>query len=103
MPGVRANAGYSSVTPSRARREAAGVSAKLVAEPIRHPIEIPGANIRLAADKSFVPATGRGHMFSYIALFAFTVVLYARPSELYESPVTASMALVIGIVTLVFF
>ena len=92
MPGVRANAGYSSVTPSRARREAAGVSAKLVAEPIRQPIEILAAKTRFPAEKSFVPTAGRGHMFSYIALFAFTVVLYARPSELYDSPVTASMA-----------
>ncbi len=44
-----------------------------------------------------------GHSFSYIALFAFTLVLYARPSEFYPSPITASIALVIGIVTLGFF
>ena len=44
-----------------------------------------------------------GHSFSYIALFAFTLVLYARPSEFYPSPVTASIALVIGIMTLAFF
>lgn len=44
-----------------------------------------------------------GHSFSYLALFVFTLVLYARPSEFYPSPVTASIALVIGIATLVFF
>jgi Lipid A core - O-antigen ligase and related enzymes len=102
MPAVRANAGYSSITPSRARRDETGVSPKLVTEPISKPTDMPAANTRFPA-KSFVPAAGRGHMFSYVALFAFTVVLYARPSELYDSPVTASMALVVGIVTLVFF
>ena len=45
----------------------------------------------------------RGHRLAYAGMFAFTVVLYARPSEFYPSPVTASIALVIGILTLVSF
>lgn len=44
-----------------------------------------------------------GHAFSYAALFAFTIVLYARPGELYPSPLTASIALVVAIVTLAFY
>lgn len=45
----------------------------------------------------------RGHTLSYIALFLFTAVLYARPAEFYPSPVTASLALIVGIITLVLF
>jgi len=45
----------------------------------------------------------RGHGFTYIALFLFTVVLYARPAEFYPSPLTSSLALIIGVMTLVIF
>lgn len=44
-----------------------------------------------------------GHTFSYVALFLFTLVLYARPAEFYPSAVTASIALVMGVATLGFF
>ena len=103
MPGVRANAGYSSVTPSRARREAAAISVKPAAIENNQPAEIRSASPTLRAVKSDVPALSRGHKFTYAALFAFTLVLYARPSEFYPSAVTASIALVIGVVTLAFF
>ncbi|HEX5705137.1 MAG TPA: O-antigen ligase family protein [Pyrinomonadaceae bacterium] len=101
MPGVRANAGYSSITPSRARREAS--SARPTAIENNQPAEARSERSTLRAVKFGVPALSNGHKFSYAALFAFTLVLYVRPSELYDSPVTASMALVVGIVTLVFF
>jgi O-antigen ligase/polysaccharide polymerase Wzy-like membrane protein len=42
----------------------------------------------------------RGHVFSYAALFLFTIVLYARPAEIYPSALTASIALVVGMLTL---
>src|SRR5712691_326116 len=45
----------------------------------------------------------RGHVFSYAALFVFTIILYARPGETYPSPLTASMALIAAIITLGFF
>jgi O-antigen ligase len=45
----------------------------------------------------------RGHAFSYVALFAFTSILYARPAEFYPSPLTASIALLVGIATLGFY
>jgi O-antigen ligase len=44
-----------------------------------------------------------GHVFSYAALFLFTLILYARPAEFYPSAVTASIALVVGVATLGFF
>jgi O-antigen ligase len=45
----------------------------------------------------------RGHVFSYAALFVFTIILYVRPGEIYPSPLTASMALIAAIITLGFF
>src|SRR5207248_5443530 len=41
--------------------------------------------------------------FSYVGLFLFTVILYARPGEFYPSPITASIALIVGLSTLAFF
>ncbi len=45
----------------------------------------------------------RGHGLSYAGLVLFTIVLYARPAELYPSPLTASLALIIALVTIAFF
>lgn len=45
----------------------------------------------------------RGHVFSYLALFLFTLILYARPAEFYPSPMTASIALIVGVMTLILF
>ena len=45
----------------------------------------------------------RGHIFSYVALFLFTVILYARPAEFYPSALTTSIALVVGVLTLAVF
>lgn len=54
-------------------------------------------------EKSASTHLKRGHAFSYAALFAFTLVLYARPSEFYPSAITNSLALVIALVTLALF
>ena len=45
----------------------------------------------------------RGHVFSYAALWLFTLILYARPGEFYPSALTASIALTVGLITLSFF
>lgn len=45
----------------------------------------------------------RGHLLSYSALWFFTVLLYARPAEFYPSAFTASITLVVGLITLGFF
>lgn len=45
----------------------------------------------------------RGHALTYAALFLFTIILYTRPSELSTSPLVGSIALIVGIITLVVF
>ena len=45
----------------------------------------------------------RGHALTYAALFLFTIILYARPAEFYPSPLTASIALIVGLLTLAIF
>jgi hypothetical protein len=45
----------------------------------------------------------RGHVFSFVFLFLFTLVLYARPAEFYPSAVTNSLALMVGLVALATF
>jgi O-antigen ligase len=49
------------------------------------------------------PFLRRGHTLTYVALFLFTVILYARPAEFYPSPLTASIALIVGLLTLAIF
>ena len=51
------------------------------------------------------PATflRRGHGLTYGALFLFTVILYARPGEFYTSPLTNSLAYIVGLITLIIF
>ena len=103
MPGIRADAGYSSITPSRVRGGAPATSAKPASRENDQPAEIRPASTTLRPVKSVVPSLSTGHKFSYAALFAFTLVLYARPSELSSSPIAASIALVVGVLTLAFF
>ena len=45
----------------------------------------------------------RGHALTYAALFLFTIILYARPGEFYPSPLTASIAFITGVITLIVF
>src|SRR5712692_8505278 len=67
-----------------------------------------GVETRQGLDRADLKKTAstflkRGHGFSYAALFVFTIILYARPGEIYPSPLTASMALIVAIITLGFF
>jgi hypothetical protein len=55
------------------------------------------------ASQSGTTILKRGHQAAFAALFAFTTVLYARPSEFYPSPLTASIALVFALIMLAFF
>ena len=66
-------------------------------------MRIPRPDAEGAFEKSAATELKRGHAFSYACLFAFTLVLYARPSEFYPSAITASLALIVGLVTLGFF
>lgn len=45
----------------------------------------------------------QGHGLTFIAVFLFTLILYARPSEFYPSALTASIAFIVGITTLAIF
>jgi O-antigen ligase len=45
----------------------------------------------------------RGHALSYAGLVLFTIILYVRPAEIYPSPLTASLALIVALATLAFF
>jgi len=89
----------------RAPRKAVTAAAPNCQLPKNRPAETsPAATLPPAP--AAVPTTTvlkRGHFISFAALFTFTVLLYTRPSELYPSPVTASLALVAGLVTLAFF
>lgn len=101
MPGLKTKTSYSPVAPSRGRRDASASSIKLVvneSKPAGVPVD---AEVRLA--KTFVPKLSHGHKFSYVALFVFTLVLYVRPSELSTSAIAASIALVVGVITLACF
>jgi O-antigen ligase len=97
---------YQPVTPSRRRREwEVPASTTQIGLATDHPVHQKARLTDLLSqfEKSDAPRLNRGHKFTYAALFAFTLVLYARPSEFYPSPVTASIALVIGIITLASF
>ena len=62
-----------------------------------------------SADSSETPARElpkplkRGHALTYAALLLFTGILYLRPSELWPSPLTASIAFAAGLATLLVF
>src|SRR5215813_7897554 len=87
----------------RAAKQAVTSAAPDRQVPINRPAETPTpATLRPAAAEA-TTVLKRGHFISFAALFTFTVLLYTRPSELYPSPVTASLALVAGLVTLAFF
>ena len=66
----------------------------------------PAARAKGKADKRHAsPAVPlrRGHALTYALLFLFTFVLYLRPSELYPSPLTNSIAFLLGTATLAVF
>lgn len=64
-----------------------------------------GKDVEVKLNNNFEKQTllQRGHGLTYAGLFLFTIVLYARPAEFYPSPWTASIALIIGILTLIVF
>lgn len=54
-------------------------------------------------EKSAATLLKHGHALTYAALFLFTIVLYVRPSELSQSALAASIALIVGLATLALF
>lgn len=45
----------------------------------------------------------RGHSLTFLCLFAFTILLYLRPSEIYPSALTNNITFVVGMITLAVF
>jgi len=90
-------------TVSRSRSQRATLSA------LPRDAEVPGTlaaakgTFDLSATTPAVTFLKRGHLFSFATLFLFTIVLYGRPAEFYPSVWTNSLALIVGIVTLLFF
>lgn len=96
------------MTPSRRQTDALPVaSAQPEAnEPFvrAKPKWISEANLAISKNRApELTLLKRGHVFSYAALFIFTAILYARPGEFYPSPITASIALVVGLAALCFY
>jgi O-antigen ligase len=55
------------------------------------------------AKKGLATFLRRGHGITYAALFLFTIILYARPAEFYPSPLTTSLAYIVGLITVVIY
>ena len=106
---------YEPVTRSVSSRGSESGPSTAVAWPVKeesHAVKVPR---RLEPHEALTPGTTlekpylsaiflkQGHAFSYAALFLFTAILYARPAEFYPSALTASIALLVGITTLLFF
>jgi len=94
-------------TVSRSRTVRAPAEATLAApDPELPVIQRPGPSPQIIPAQTpaiATPTVPGGHALTFAALFVFTIILYARPSEFYPSPFTNSIALVVGIVTLAFF
>ena len=59
---------------------------------------------KAASKKEEAPvALKPGHALTYLCLFLFTVLLYLRPSDIYQSVVTNNIAFVVGLLTLAVF
>src|SRR5438132_8613550 len=100
----RPRSDYEAVTRTR-RQPASGTSAAVRGMASSHNYlthddeAMPPGNL-FSTQKPTATFLKPAHKLSFAALFLFTVVLYARPSEFYPSPVTASIALIIGVITL---
>ncbi|MFN2454904.1 MAG: O-antigen ligase family protein [Pyrinomonadaceae bacterium] len=64
---------------------------------------LPEASLQSVAKSRASRVLKRGHALTFAALFLFTIVLYIRPAELYPSPLTASIAFAVGLITLIIF
>jgi O-antigen ligase len=84
------------------KRDTAAPASRLPATaPANEPSRpVPRVSHSPVAESTFLK---RGHVLSFAALFVFTVVLYARPAEFYPSALTNSLALILGVITLMLF
>ncbi|HKP37088.1 MAG TPA: O-antigen ligase family protein [Pyrinomonadaceae bacterium] len=101
----RIQSDYQPVTPSGRQRERG--NSTFAAKPAVPAIDRFSAQekTRPADDVPGLAQSGtillkRGHALSYAFLFAFTLVLYARPAEFYPSPLTSSIAFILALIML---
>lgn len=110
---LRRQSDYEPVKRSRKSRAAEPVMPALVSDPLPFTNRLrilphffgsePAASRDSQDAKREKTTLKRGHVLTYASLFLFTILLYARPAEFYPSPVTASIALIVGLITLGFF
>ena len=99
---------YEPVKASRQARDADRGKRQAVSSPVALNAKIDSSQREDLEPTKAHPPEGhwrikRGHGFTYAAFILFTIVLYTRPAEFYPSPLTASLALIIALVTLAFF
>lgn len=58
---------------------------------------------RLAATDVAPVVLARGHLWTYVGLFLFTLLVYLRPSDIYPSFITNNIALFVALLTLAFY
>jgi len=92
-------------TVSRSRSQRGTVSASLRTDEALAPVAVTATRNtpNVSVIESAITIPKRGHVFSFAALFLFTIVLYGRPAEFYPSVWTNSLALIVGIITLLLF
>lgn len=94
---------HQTVSRSRSRRAAVSAFTREAETSASATVKVARKTLDVAAATPALTFLKRGHVFSFGALFLFTIVLYGRPAEFYPSVWTSSLALIIGIVTLVLF
>jgi len=94
---------YETVSRSRSQRGTVSPFTTNDEAPASVAVTAAGNALEVSVTEPIIPTLKRGHVFSFAALFLFTIVLYGRPSEFYPSVWTNSLALIVGIVTLLFF
>jgi O-antigen ligase len=96
---------YETVSRSRSQRDTVSPFTKTKNDEAPAPVAVtPARNaLDVSVTEPVITFLKRGHVWSFAALFLFTIVLYGRPAEFYPSVWTSSLALIVGIVTLLLF
>jgi O-antigen ligase len=94
---------YETVSRSRSQRVPVSTGIRVSQAPASEPVIAAKTLDDPSVASPAMTFLKRGHVLSFAALFLFTIILYARPAEFYPSAATKSLALIVGIVTLVVF
>src|ERR1700741_99863 len=94
---------YETVSRSRPRRGMESAFPQFADAPVPRAGMAAKNTFDVSVTTPVMTALKRGHVLSFAALFLFTIVLYGRPAEFNPSVWTNSLALIVGIVTLLLF